>query len=298
MKVTVIGLGAMGMGMALSALRGGHETTGFDIAEAARTRFTEAGGKTAASPAEAVAEAEVVFCVVVNAAQMESVLFGEGGVAAALRPGTVFAACPTVDPAVARATAARIEEAGALYLDAPISGGAVKAAEGKLTIMASGSAAAFEAAQPALGSVAETVFRLGDTAGPGSAMKMINQLLAGVHIAAAAEAMALAARSGLDLKQTYEVITKAAGNSWMFENRVPHIIEGDYSPRSAVEIFVKDLGIVLGAGHAERFPLPLSAAAHQLYLAAAGAGHGREDDSAVIKVYQKLSGISLPGDRA
>ena len=117
-------------------------------------------------------------------------------------------------------------------------------------------------------------------------MKTVNQLLAGVHIATAAEAMALAAKAGADTRAVYEVISASAGNSWMFGNRVPHMLDDDYSPLSAVEIFVKDLGLVLDTGHELRLPLPRAAAAHQLFIAAAGAGHGRLDDAAVVKVYE------------
>ena len=147
----------------------------------------------------------------------------------------------------------------------------------------------------ALDAIAGKVYRLGDHAGPGSTVKMVNQLLAGVHIATACEAMALGMRAGADPKQLYEVICNSAGNSWMFQNRVPHILDGDYTPLSAVNIFIKDLGIVLDAARALKFPLPLAAQAHQLYLATAAAGHGAEDDSAVVKFYAQLAGLTLPG---
>jgi 3-hydroxyisobutyrate dehydrogenase len=120
---------------------------------------------------------------------------------------------------------------------------------------------------------------------------MINQVLAGIHVAAAGEAMALAIRAGADPEKIYEVITHSAGNSWMFENRVPHIMAGDYSPLSQVNIFIKDLGIVLDYARKAVFPLPLVAAAHQMYLSASAAGHGTEDDSAVVKIFP---GIELP----
>jgi 3-hydroxyisobutyrate dehydrogenase len=126
---------------------------------------------------------------------------------------------------------------------------------------------------------------------------MINQLLAGVHIAAAAEAMAFGVKAGVDPQTLYEVISNSAGSSWMFQNRVPHKVAGDYTPLSAVEIFVKDLGIVLETGKAERFPLFLAAAAHQLFLAAAAAGFGREDDAAVVKVFEQLAGIQVAADK-
>jgi 3-hydroxyisobutyrate dehydrogenase len=141
--------------------------------------------------------------------------------------------------------------------------------------------------------IAEHVYHLGDECGQGSTVKMVNQLLAGVHIAAAAEAMAFGVKAGVDPAKLYDVISNSGGSSWMFQNRVPHMLAGDYTPLSAVEIFVKDLGIVLETGKAERFPLPLAAAAQQIFLMAAAAGFGREDDSAVVKVFEMLTHINV-----
>lgn len=293
-RVAVLGLGSMGAGMAASLRRAGLRVVGFDVVEASREAFASSGGEVAASPAEAVAEAGAAISVVVNAAQTEELLFGEGGVAAAMGEGAVFVSCATMDPDAARRLAARLAETGRHYLDAPMSGGPARAASGELTVMASGSSAAFERARPVLDAVAAKVYELGDAPGAGAAFKMINQLLAGVHIAAACEAVAFAAKQGLDLARVYEVITASAGNSWMFENRVPHVLDGDYAPKSAVEIFVKDLGIVQDMARRERFPVPVSAAALQMFLAAAGAGMGREDDASLARVYASLSGTVLP----
>jgi 3-hydroxyisobutyrate dehydrogenase len=165
-----------------------------------------------------------------------------------------------------------------------------------LAAIASGSAKAFAKARPALDAMAAKLYELGDAAGQGAAFKMINQLLAGVHIAAASEAMAFAARQGLDLARVYEVITASAGNSWMFENRMPHVLAGDYTPHSAVEIFVKDLGIIQDMARAAHFPVPVAASALQMFLATAGMGMGREDDASVARLYARLSGVALPGD--
>ncbi len=192
----VIGLGSMGSGMAGSLLRAGFSVAACDVNPEAVARFAAAGGRAAANPAEAARDADVVVSVVVNAAQTEAVLFGENGAAAAMPEGAVFVSSATMDPAVARALAARLEATGRHYLDAPMSGGATRAAEGGLTFLASGSAAAFAKARPALDAMARTLYELGDAAGQGAAFKMINQLLAGVHIAAAAEAMAFAAKQG------------------------------------------------------------------------------------------------------
>ena len=219
-------------------------------------------------------------------------MFGEGGAAAGMKAGSVFVMCSTVDPGWSIAMEKRLAEKGILYLDAPISGGAAKAAQGEITMMTSGRPDAYAKAGGALDAMAAKVYRLGPTAGDGSKVKIINQLLAGVHIAAAAEAMALGLRQGVDPAALYDVITHSAGNSWMFENRMAHVLAADYTPLSAVDIFVKDLGLVLDTARACKFPLPLASTAHQMFLQAASSGFGREDDSAVIKIF---SGIDLPG---
>ena len=293
----VVGLGSMGYGAAVSALRRGVDTWGLDTREQARARFAAQGGRSTGSLAELASQCDVVVVLVVNAAQTEAVLFGsdaQEGLAARMKRGSVIVASATVDPALPPAWEARLAERGLWLVDGPVSGGAAKAADGQMTVMASGRPEAFAAAGGLLDAIAGKVYRLGDRAGIGSTVKMVNQHLAGVHIAAACEAMALGMRAGAEPRQLYEVICNSAGSSWMFQNRVPHILEGDYTPLSSVDIFVKDLGIVLDAARKLQFPLPLAAQAHQLYLAAAAAGHGAEDDAAVIKFYAALAGLELP----
>ena len=298
MKAAVIGLGSMGSGIAKSLLRAGVETVGYDTDGNARQALVTSGG-TAINELDALpADCDIALVVVVNAEQVEQVLMGPRGAAAHLPAGAVVAVCSTVSPAFARTMAARVEDLGLHYLDTPISGGSARAAEGSLTVMASGSPAAFERAQTALDGIASTVHRLSEAAGDGSAYKMINQLLAGVHIVAAAEAMSFGIKNGLDPHALYEVITGSAGNSWMFENRGQHILDGDYTPLSAIDIFVKDLGIVLDTSSQLRFPLPLAAAASQLFTMAASKGWGALDDAAVAKVYEALSDIDLPNGPA
>ncbi len=297
-RAAVIGLGSMGAGMAGALLRAGFTVSACDVNADAVARFAATGGRAAANPAAAAEGADVVVCVVVNAAQTEAVLFGPGGAAETMGQGAVFVSSATMDPAVARRLAARLEETGRHYLDAPMSGGAVRAAEGELTFLASGTRAAFDAARPALEAMAGKLYELGDAAGQGAAFKMINQLLAGVHIAAASEAMSFAAKQGLDLRKVYEVITASAGNSWMFENRMPHVLDGDYSPKSAVDIFVKDLGIVQDMARAETFPVPVAAAALQMFLMASGSGMGRDDDASVARLYAQVAGVTLPSPKA
>ena len=294
MNVGVIGLGSMGLGMARSLAAAGLAPRGFDLSADALAKLAEAGGAPASSAADAAEAADALVVVVVNAAQTFGLLFGEAGAAARLKRGAVILSCATMAPADARRLAQAADAMGLLYLDAPISGGAAKAALGQLTIMASGTPQAFARAEPLLAALAATVHRLGDEAGLGASYKMVNQLLAGVHIAAACEAMTFAARLGLDLATVYKVITGSAGNSWMFENRAPHIVEGDYAPRSAVDIFTKDLGIVSDMGRAEKFPLQLSATALQMFIATAAAGMGRDDDSSVARMLAHLTGVTLP----
>jgi 3-hydroxyisobutyrate dehydrogenase len=292
--VGVIGLGSMGLGVARTLLSKGFEVHAFDVRDEVSKAFAKQGGIAARSPAEVGRQASVAIILVVNADQTSDVLFGKDGAASTLEKGSVVIASSTVAPEFAIDLGKRLQSKGILMIDAPVSGGAARAAKGELSIMGSGAPEAFKKAAAVLEAIAAKVYRLGDEAGMGSKVKMINQLLAGVHIAASAEAVALGIRAGADPKVVYEVISNSAGSSWMFQNRVPHIIDGDYTPLSAVNIFVKDLGIVLDSAKKMTFPLPLTAAAHQMFLGAAGAGYGYEDDSAVVKVYQALSGIKLP----
>nr|WP_321983891.1 L-threonate dehydrogenase [uncultured Lichenicoccus sp.] len=295
-RAAVIGLGSMGLGMARSLQRAGFSVSGFDVSQGAAARFAGSGGRVGTTPAAAAEGAGCVVSVVVNADQTEAVLFGPDGCADSMPDGAVFVSSATMAPDAARGLAARLEQTGRLYLDAPMSGGAGRAADGSLTMMASGSVAAFERAQPALDAMTGTLHRLGDEAGLGSAFKMVNQLLAGVHIAAACEAIAFAARQGLDLARVYEVITQSAGNSWMFENRVPHVLDGDYSPKSAVSIFTKDLGIVMDMARDLRFPVPVAGAALQMYLMTAAAGMAQDDDASVARLYARIAGLTLPAE--
>ena len=297
MRVAVIGLGTMGMGAALNLVKHGHAVHGCEPRETARNELAVAGAQAVARAADLPADLEAVVVFVVNAAQADAALFGADGCAGKLARSTVVLCCTTIAPEAARALAQRLEERGILMLDAPVSGGSVAARGGTMTVMASGPEAAFAKAQPVLDAIAGKVWRLGDAAGAGSTVKMVNQLLAGVHIAAAAEAMALGIRAGADPQTLFEVISTSAGSSWMWQNRVPHILAGDDTPLSAVSIFVKDLGIVLDQARALTFPLPLAAAAHQLFLAAAAGGHGGRDDAFVIRVWQALTGIALPAKK-
>jgi putative dehydrogenase len=294
-NIATFGLGSMGYGIATSAVRGGHKVWGVDVNPDHMTQFLSEGGQS--SPLAEVTNAlDVVIIAVLNAAQTEMVLFGDHGIAAKLPKGAAVLACATVPPLFAKEMAARCEAVGVLYLDAPISGGSVKASLGKLSIMASGTPEAFAAMQPVLDCIAETVFSLGHDVGAGSAMKAVNQLLAGVHIAAMAEALTFGMTQGVTPEKFVEVISKCAGTSWMLENRAPHIPPGDYTPQSSVNIWPKDLGIVLEIAKGAQFIAPIATAALQQFTAAAAMGLGGEDDAAVAKVYARNVGLTLPGE--
>lgn len=295
LRAGVIGLGSMGLGMATSLVRAGFDTVGCDINPQALEKLTAAGGRAVTSPADMGSQVDIVFIVVVNAAQTRTVLLEGNGLISTLAPGSIVVGCATCAPEDVITLSEALAQKGIEYLDIPISGGAVKSAAGELTLMASGPSAVFDRAQPALDAIAATIFRLGELPGQGSQVKLVNQLLAGVHIAAAAEAMAYGIRCGCDPQTLYEVITKSAGNSWMFENRVPHMLDGDYTPRSAVDIFVKDLGLVHDTARVARFPLPMTAQALTMFSQASSMGYGREDDAGVVRIFP---GIDLPTQAA
>lgn len=291
-RIGVVGLGSMGAGMAASCVRAGHEVWGADVSPEAAARLGAAGGREGPIPGDV----DALMIVVLNAAQTEAVLFGADGYAARLAPGAVVVSCATVAPDFARAMAGRCAEAGLLYLDAPVSGGSLRAAAGTLSIMASGAPEAFAAARPVFAAISETVFELGDEAGAGSAMKAVNQMLVGVHLAVMSEAIAFGLTQGVTPAAFHEVITRCAGTSWALENRAPHVVEGDYAPRSQVDIWPKDLGIVMDIARGAGFDAPVTAAALGQWAAASEAGLGCEDDAALAKLYARRAGLTLPGE--
>lgn len=294
-SVAVIGLGAMGMGAAESCIRAGLDTYGIDLNSIRLNTLKSKGAYAVAQSAVDFAQdLDAILLLVVNANQVNAVLFGDNGLAAHLKPSTAVMVSSTISAQDAQQVSQKLTRLGLLMLDAPVSGGAVKAAAGEMTVMASGSEQAFTKLQPVLNAVAGKVYNIGEEIGLGSTVKIVHQLLAGVHIAAGAEAMALAARAGISLDLMYDVVTNAAGNSWMFENRMKHVVEGDYTPLSMVDIFVKDLGLVTDTAKSLKFPLPLASTAFNMFTSASNAGYGKEDDSAVIKIF---SGIELPSKK-
>jgi putative dehydrogenase len=292
-RVAFIGLGAMGLPMASNLVMNGFAVTGFDLSARALSALESAGGSPAATAAEAASTADTLILMVVNAAQAEAVLF-EGGALEALRPGGVIALMATCPPAAVEAIAERVREAGRRLIDAPVSGGVAGAKAATLTIMAAGPRDIFNAVEPVFRALGDKVFLVGERPGQGAMVKTVNQLLCGVHIAVLAEAFALAAKVGVDLEILLEIMSGSAASSWMLKDRGPRMLEANPEVTSAVDIFVKDLGIVLDAGRGTKSALPLAAAAHQMFLATSGQGSGTADDSQVIRSYFALNGIERP----
>ncbi|MDG2458422.1 MAG: NAD(P)-dependent oxidoreductase [Alphaproteobacteria bacterium] len=290
-NISVIGLGSMGFGIAQSLIRSGYNVYGQDKNTVQYKKLIEEGGLDAEIP---FGDLDAVIIVVLNEAQTRDIIFGEEGIAEKLKKDTLVIVCTTVSPNFAKEMAAACENKELLYLDAPISGGSIKSSQGKLSYMVSGSKNALIAAKPILDSTSETVFEFGEVVGSGSAMKAVNKMLAGVHIAAMAEAITFGITQGIEPERFLEVISKCAGSSWMLENRAPHIIDGDYSPKSSINIWPKDLGIVLDIAKSSNFSAPITSAALQQFIAASGSGLGHEDDAAVAKVYARNAGIELP----
>lgn len=286
--IAFIGLGAMGAPMAENLVKRQFKVTGFDMRESARAALVAAGGHAADDAAGAAKGADALVLMVVNAAQARSVLF-DAGALAALAPNASVLLMATCSPGDVEAIAAEVSASGRHFVDAPVSGGMTGARNATLTIMVGAAPESFERARPVLSAMGDKVFHVGQKPGQGATVKTVNQLLCGVHIAVAAEALSLAEKAGIDGKILFEILGGSAASSWMLKDRGPRMLQEDAPVASAVDIFVKDLSIVLDAGRAARTALPLAAAAHQMFLASSGLGHGARDDSQVVRAYRALN---------
>lgn len=293
----VLGLGAMGLPMA-TRLAGRLTVHGFDIAAERLRLADESGIRTFGTAASAVEGVDAVLLAVRNGGQLTEVLFGADGIAPTMKRGAVVIMTSTVGVDDVVDVAGRLKELGVDLVDAPLSGGPVRAGEGDLLIVVGASPAARKAAAPVLDLLASTLTVVGDKPGDGQALKTVNQLLCGVHIAAAAEALALAQAMGLDPEKTLEALQAGAAASFMLGNRGPRILQA-WEPDGAevlsrLDIFVKDLGIVTSAARAVSLPTPLAAAAEQLFLQGQAQGQGARDDSAVVTVVAPTKPATRP----
>jgi 3-hydroxyisobutyrate dehydrogenase len=245
-KIAFIGLGAMGMGMALHLLKDGFAVSGFDVNPFALETLLAMGGTVASSPRESVRDASILVCMVANSLQTANAFFSEStGAVFGMKPNTIIILCSTVAPGFPQETLDRIHQefqrTDIQMVDCPVSGGTIRAAQGSLTILSSGQRDALKTAQPVLESMSEKLYEIKGGLGAANKVKLVNQHLAGVHIAVAAEAMGLAATLGLNTKQFHDAVLSSSAKSWMFENRVPHMLSNDWTPHSALGIFVKDM---------------------------------------------------------
>lgn len=286
--IAFVGLGSMGLPMAKNLVAQGHEVRGVDLNQRALSAFAQAGGIAAQSAAEASRGADMLLLMVVNAQQAEAILT-EPGVLDNLKPQGLVCVMATCQPAAVRHLRTLTDQAQRRLVDAPVSGGVVGAEAGSLTIMAAADQASFDEIAPILKIMGERLFHVGQEPGQGAMVKAVNQLLCGVHIAVMAEAFSLAAKADISLDLLLEIMSGSAASSWMLRNRGPRMLQQDPAVSSAVDIFVKDLGIVLETGKDVRAALPLAAAAFQMFLTTSGRGDGHADDSQVIRSYRALN---------
>jgi 3-hydroxyisobutyrate dehydrogenase-like beta-hydroxyacid dehydrogenase len=279
----VIGAGAMGGAVVARLVGLGVPTVARDILPAAQDAAVRLGAIPAATPAELARVCDIVILLVVDAAEVETVLFGAHGAAAALAPGAVVLASSTVDPAHPAAWAPRIAEFGATLLDAPVSGGPAKAAAGTMTMMVSGDPAALARAAPVVDLLTGRLFTLGPRAGDASAFKIVNNLLAAANLAAGAEALALAQAAGLDPAVAADVIGASSGASWIFADRVPRALAGDFEPRAAARILAKDIGIAVALARRLGADATFAAAAQAALANAVAGGDGDADDAVLVR---------------
>lgn len=292
--IAFAGLGAMGLPMAKNLLAAGHRVRGFDLNPVALNALASAGGEASSDAVAAAQGADVMILMVVNAAQAEQVLFASGALQA-MPDEAIVCLMATCLPATVERIAARVTATGRRFVDAPVSGGTAGASAASLTVMAACERSTFEAVRPVFEGLGQRIFHVGERAGQGATVKTVNQLLCGVHIAVVAEAFALAAKTGVDLEVLLEIMSGSAASSWMLKDRGPRMLQEEPEVSSAVDIFVKDLGIVLEAGRDAQAALPIAAVAHQMFLATSGRGAGRADDSQVIRSYYALNGKPQQG---
>ena len=282
----VIGVGNMGAAMVHRLLDNACSVTVRDIRSEAEAPLLDRGATRAASPAALAATSDVILVVVVDAAQVRAVLFdGPEPAAPALRQGQCVCLQSTIAPDDTAQIAARLAERGIMVVDAPISGGPARARAGTLSIMASGDATAIRCAAPVLELLSARLFVVGPRPGQGAAMKLVNNLLAGANLAAAAEAFALGRRVGLEAQTLVDVIGASSGQSWIFDDRFARLLAGDHAPRAHAHILAKDIGLALAMARGADAATPVGDAAGGVFRAALEQGLADEDDSALVRLY-------------
>lgn len=291
-RVGIIGLGNIGFGMACNLLKAGFEVVACDIRHERTEAVEKKGGTIAASAGAVGKQCSVVFSVVLNYPQNLAVLEGPDGLLQNMPAGGTLFVCSTISPAQARELADLAAKHNIRLLDSPVSGGREGAEAGTLALMIGGSREALEDHRGVLEAVSGNIYHLGDV-GMGETAKAINQVLVAVHDAVTAEALLLAARSGIDLKEMYSIINNSAGGSYMFKWRALRMIDRDFTPHGVLKILLKDTNIVLNLAESLGLPMPLTSIVRQMFQAGVNQGLGDEDDAAVVKVLEQMAGFSL-----
>lgn len=292
-NVGLIGLGAMGKGVAENLVRNGFPLHGYDVRKEERAFLEHIGGIFADDLPALARKCQVLISFVVNEEQTEEILFGEQGILTTLSSGSIFIACSTMSPKYVEQLGARLMDRSIEFLDAPVTGGAAGAKKGSLTIITAGKKEVYRQVHDVLSAFGARLYHVSDRHGAGAQLKVINQLLCGVHLAAAGEALALAKRQGLPMHLTHEILCSGAAFSWMLGDRGPRMVSEDFGQiTSAINIFVKDLGLVLDTARSQGYAAPLASAAHNAFLAVSGGGKGWWDDSAVMLHYNHEMNIS------
>jgi 3-hydroxyisobutyrate dehydrogenase len=289
-QVAVVGAGNMGGGM-LARLRGlGWSVAVHDIDPRVQSRAVALGAFACGSAMEAarnLAPDGVLMVVVVDAAQTEAVLWGEAGAGPVLKPGQAVMLCPTLGPATVQSQAERLAQRGIDFIDAPMSGGPMRAQEGTMSLMVACSNAVWQRSQKLLNALSQQVFRVGSRAGDGARTKLVNNLLAAVNLVGAAEAMALAERLGLDPAATLSVIEASSGQSWIGSDRMRRALAGDFEPRAHVTLLAKDTGLAVQAADEVAFNPALGRMARDLFAQALGQGWANLDDAALLQLMRQ-----------
>ncbi len=286
-----IGVGVMGRPMVSNLLKAGYSCTVYDVNPIPVAALVAEGASAAESVQEVAAASDILITMVVDDAQFSAILFEPGQAALALQEGAIVMGMSTMSVRMVQSTAARLQERGIWYVDAPVSGGEVGAINATLSIMVGGPGEIVEQCQPVLQAMGSSVYHVGQKVGDGQAVKMINQLMVCVHNTIAAEALVFGERAGLDRAMLYEIITKSAGNSWIFADRGQRMVSEQFTPpKSALKILVKDLGFVMDTANAMGHPLLLGGVTHQLYKMAHAMGWDNLDDSILIRLMEEITG--------
>ena len=294
--VAFIGLGTMGGIMSRRLLEAGQRVRGFDPNPAAQQRAVGRGAHSADSPRDAATGADVVVLSLPSPAVVEEVVTGPDGILASLTPGSVIVDMSTIDPATTRRLHARVADHGSFFLDAPVSGGVMRAESGELTIMVGGEEAALERCRAVLANLGSNIVRVGES-GSGQVVKLCNNMLIAIIVAGLAETLVTGAKAGVDARTLADIVRISAGGNWILENHLPlTTLADDYTPRFSLDLLYKDVSLFSETADGAGVPVPITAATEEMLKAARSRGLGGLDQTVVVKMYEEMAGVRVLGD--